>query len=184
MVAVKSKDKEQLEQRTAVVVVGIGNMCRRDDSIGLLVARALKERAYEQRMAGAHVIECSGGSFELIEAWHGADSVIVVDAVASGAAPGTLFRLEAKTRPLPSSLFHYSTHGFNVAHTIELARLLGKLPPKLVVFGIEGLDFRYGLGLSEDLTDALPRVIEAVLQCVGEPAGNAPNPAGNDIGDS
>ena len=41
--------------------------------------------------------------------------------VQSGAAPGTIHRLDATETPVPSRFFHYSTHAFSVAQAVELA---------------------------------------------------------------
>ena len=64
----------------------------------------------------------------LIEDWAGADAVIVVDAVSSGAPPGTIHRLDPLSAPIPAALSQGSTHAFGLAETIELARALGRLP--------------------------------------------------------
>ncbi|MEO8285213.1 MAG: hydrogenase maturation protease [Chloroflexota bacterium] len=144
-----------------IAIIGIGTDYRRDDAAGLLVARALKGHV----PSGATVHECAGASFELIDLWVGADLVILVDAVCSGAGAGTIYHIEVRNAPIPSYFFHYSTHGFNLADTIELARLLGKLPPRVVVFGVEGADFAYGAGLSEDIAPAIERLAASVLDC-------------------
>ena len=67
----------------------------------------------------------------LIEDWAGADAVIVVDAVSSGAPPGTIHRLDPLAEPIPAALSQGSTHAFGLAETIELARTLDRLPPRL-----------------------------------------------------
>lgn len=150
-----------------VVVIGVGNDYRRDDGVGPLVARALrKQLSLQPAAAGVRISECAGGSFDLIDSWEGAAAVILVDAAFSGAIPGTIHRIDARYQPIPSSLFHYSTHGFGVAETIELAKLLGKLPPRMVVFGIEGADFGQGEGLSQELGAAMDGVTQSVLSCI------------------
>jgi hydrogenase maturation protease len=90
--------------------------------------------------------------------------VILVDAVYSGAEPGTVHRLEAHARPIPGSFFHRSTHAINVADAVELARSLGELPPRLVVYGIEGRSFEAGVGLSPEVEKAAQEVVEAALR--------------------
>jgi hydrogenase maturation protease len=135
-----------------------------DDAAGLLVARELRERLARGSLCQAHVLECAGGSFELIDLWAASPYVVLVDAVASGADPGTIFRFDAHDRPLPSSLFHYSTHGFNLADTVELARLLDKLPANLTVFGIEGAQFGAGEAISEDVAAAIHQMVETLVQ--------------------
>ena len=80
----------------------------------------------------------------LIEDWSGADAVIVVDAVSSGAPPGTIHRLDPLSEPIPAALSQGSTHAFGLAETIELARTLDRLPARLTVYGIEGERFAAG----------------------------------------
>jgi hydrogenase maturation protease len=65
-----------------------------------------------------------------MEAWRGVETVIIIDAVMSGAEPGTIRRLDAKTQPLQKDAFRCSTHAFGVAEAIELSRARGELPQK------------------------------------------------------
>jgi hypothetical protein len=64
--------------------------------------------------------------------------VVIVDAVTSGAAPGTVHRFEPRDGALPSDLRFASTHAFSIADALELARALGRAPQRVVVFGVEG----------------------------------------------
>ena len=62
-----------------LVVIGIGNEYRRDDGAGLVVARRIRAAA-----PGLRVREESGEGAALIEAWRGAEIVVLCDAVHSG----------------------------------------------------------------------------------------------------
>ncbi len=137
------------------LIIGIGNPYRRDDGVGIVVARRLAA----ERLDSTRVIEQSGEGTALMEAWQGAEHVIVVDAVQSGAAPGTIHRLDARARPMPSRFFHYSTHAFSLAEAIELARALDQLPRRLIVYGVEGTDFSAGEGLSPEVAPAVDEVV-------------------------
>ena len=141
------------------LIIGLGNQYRRDDAVGLTVARHLKEAA----PAHVRVLEESGEGTALIESWKGAETVILIDAVHSGAKPGTVRRFDAHGQPIPTRFFHYSTHAFGVAEAVELARVLGQLPPRLIVYGIEGKTFEAGLGLSPEVEKAAQEVVERVL---------------------
>jgi hydrogenase maturation protease len=127
--------------------------------VGPLIAR----RVAEQAPGLARVIAESGEGAALLEAWRGAPLVILCDAVQSGAAPGTFHRLEPDRQPVPTGFFRYSTHAFSVAEAIELARALGDLPPRMLVYGIEGADFAAGLALSPAVAGAVDRVVRAVV---------------------
>jgi len=147
-----------------LVVIGVGNLYRRDDAVGLLIARRVREGVPAQ----IAVLEESGEGAALLEAWRGAETVILCDAVRSGAEPGTIHRLEADRQPIPSGFFRYSTHAFSVAEAVEMARALGQLPPHLMIFGIEGADFAAGTELSPTVEAAAHTVIREVLAVVHE----------------
>lgn len=143
-----------------VLIIGLGNEYRGDDGAGLLVARRLREIL----SAPVKVIEQSGEGAALIEAWKDFQNVILIDAVHSGAKPGTLFRFEAHRQAIPTQFFHYSTHAFSVAEAIELARALNQLPPRLIVYGIEGKNFAAGVELSPEVDKMTPEIVDQVIQ--------------------
>src|SRR2546425_140515 len=87
-----SASKSTRSKRTmeaAVLVIGVGNEYRSDDGVGLAVLRVLKAAGLPQTC----FIESNGDAMGLLEAWAAATNVILIDAVASGAAPGTIHRL-------------------------------------------------------------------------------------------
>jgi hydrogenase maturation protease len=131
------------------VVVGVGNDWRGDDAAGLVVARRL-------RAAGIPAVEAGGDPAVLLDAWAGASHAIVVDAVRSGAAPGTVHRLDAGR--LPDGLRAGSTHALGLAEAIALARTLGRLPARLEIYGIEAGQAQ----IAADLTPAVARAVAAL----------------------
>jgi hydrogenase maturation protease len=139
-------------------VVGVGNSWRRDDAAGLAVARRLAGTLPDQ----VEVLEREGEPTALIEAWDDAEAVWLVDAVSSGAPAGTLHRVDASRNALPSELFRTSTHHVGLAEAVELARALDRLPPRLVVYGVEGERFDVGDGLTPEVAAAADRAADAV----------------------
>ncbi|MBI2928176.1 MAG: hydrogenase maturation protease [Verrucomicrobia bacterium] len=153
--ALNGSDEGASDSKAHTLIIGIGNRYRRDDGVGIVVARRLAP----ERLDGIRVIERSGEGAALLEAWQGAERVIVVDAVQSGAPPGTIHRLDARAQPMPTRFFHYSTHAFSLAEAIELARALDQLPRRLLVYGVEGADFTAGEGLSPEVAAAVDEVV-------------------------
>ncbi len=135
-------------------IIGCGNADRGDDAAGILVARRLRE-------LGLDSIEHAGDGFALLELWHGSDDVVLVDAVLSGAAPGTVSVWEPGSEPLKVQDCGCSTHGFGPAEAIEIGRALGRLPRRIRVYGIEAAQFEPG-------STAGPEVLEAVERVAGE----------------
>ncbi len=110
---------------------------------------------------GIRILEEEGEPGTLIEGFALVKEVLVIDAVSTGAEPGTLHRFDATHEPLPAEVFRASTHALGVADAIELARELDRLPQRIAVYGIEGESFETGEGLS-------PAVAETVNRLVGE----------------
>jgi len=144
---------------TRGVVLGVGNDYRGDDGAALAVVRRLEGRV----PAGVSVQAFEQEPTRLIDAWAGADSAVVVDAVASGAEPGTVHRFDASSEPLTTLVFRASTLAFGVGEAIELARALGKLPRRVVVYGVEGRSFTAGEVLSDRVAEAVEPAAQAVL---------------------
>jgi hydrogenase maturation protease len=114
------------------------------------------------------VLARDGDFVSLLDDWQGADAVVLIDAMSSESMPGTIRRYDAHDQGLPSAFARSSTHAFGLPEAIELARALGRLPLRIVVFGIEGRDFTAGAGLSPDVDRAIDEVVRLVTQEVAE----------------
>jgi hydrogenase maturation protease len=128
------------------IVIGIGNVSRGDDGAGRLVLKLLQ--AALPAGADIELIEHNGEGASLLSHLDGAGAAFIADACRSGAPPGTVRRFDAAAAPLPQSMSGFSTHGLGLAGAIELARALGQLPPRCVVYAIEGSSFEAGAPLS------------------------------------
>lgn len=146
------------------MVIGVGNSWRGDDAAGLEVVRRLRRPAPPPEVT---VVEQEGEPASLLDAWTGADRVLVVDGVSSGSRPGTLHRFEASDGPLPAQLFRSSTHALGVAEAIELARELDRLPSGLTVYGVEGENFGPGEGLTPEVEAAVERLVSELCDELG-----------------
>jgi hydrogenase maturation protease len=149
--------------QTKILVIGIGNAYRQDDAVGLILARKVQEELGDQ----VQVRQESGEGAALMESWQNADAVILLDAVQTGGAPGVVCRLDAHAACIPARFFRCSTHAFSVAEAVELSRALGQLPPRLIVYGIEGGSFEAGIGLTSAVQRAVPEIVERIREEVG-----------------
>jgi hydrogenase maturation protease len=145
-----------------VLVVGVGNPLRGDDGAGVEVARRVRDRAG----AGFEVRELRGDPTGLLDVWPGREAVVLVDTMRSSASPGTFRRLDASREPLPTRQRHgpSTTHAAGLAETIELARALGALPARVIVYAVEGARYDAGACLSDELAAIVPTLAERVLR--------------------
>jgi hydrogenase maturation protease len=128
-----------------ILILGVGNIDRGDDGAGIQAARKLQDRRRVHE-----VRDC----LRLIDLWEDETDVTVIDATVSGAEPGTITKFDGLKDRLPANTFQ-STHSFGLAESVELARVLERLPARLTIYGIEAGSFGHGQALT-------PRVEEAV----------------------
>jgi hydrogenase maturation protease len=148
------REREREEGEKQLSLIGIGNRSRSDDAAGLEVVRRLRLA----HPPGVRLIEQEGEPVSLIESWSAADEAVVVDAVSSGSAPGTLYRFDVTDAPLPAEVFP-STHAMGLPEAVELARQLGRLPGRLVVYGVEGESWEAGERLSEPVQKTVEKLV-------------------------
>ena len=140
-------------------IIGVGNELRHDDGLGIIAARRLISLVPSDVI----VIEDFGEGTSLMNNWENANKVIIIDAVNAEYEPGKIIRLCANHGPIPGKFFNYSTHAFGVAEAIELTRSIDELPMELILFGIQGMEFGSGIGLSIKVKKSMDRLVELVL---------------------
>jgi len=149
-----------------VVVVGLGHPDRGDDAVGSLVARRVAERA--AGLSPAITIVEQADPAGLLDLWEGADLAVLVDAVRSDRPAGEVLVLDVTTAPLPVGDWSAGgSHALSLAAAIELARVLGRLPGRLVLVGVEVRDAGLGVGVASVVTDAVEAATDAVLALLG-----------------
>ncbi len=151
------------------LVVGLGNPDRGDDAVGPVVAAGIAGLGLPCVDVIAHEDPTC-----LLDAWSEHSAVVVVDAVCSGAAPGTVVAIETGGHDGPAMGQAWDrtgrggTHAFGLATAIELARALGRMPERLVLVGVEVGCVEHGAGLSPAVRSALGRVQEVVVGLVAQ----------------
>jgi hydrogenase maturation protease len=141
------------------LIVGIGSP-HGDDQIGWAVVQRLADRLPPG--ARAQVVRQPA---ELLDGLNDVELLVVCDACHSGGAvePGTLSRWTWPTEALVVPR-RSGSHDFSLPYVLMLAQRLGKLPPRVVVWGIE-------LGVvgpnqlpRRDLLSALPAIVQTILE--------------------
>lgn len=160
-----------------VVVAGFGSEFRRDDGVGLVVAGRVADTMPDTFDVGPVV-----DPLDLLGRWDGADLAVVVDAVRSGADPGTVRLVELAGPPSagdgdgavgghPGGAT--SSHGIGLTGVLRLSRALERQPRRVVVVGVEGHDFGDGTGLSAPVAEAVPGAVALVARIILEARGCA-----------
>jgi hydrogenase maturation protease len=152
--------------RRRVVIIGIGNPWRHDDGAGWVTADVAGARLGPD---AAVVVQSDGEPARLIDAWTDADLAVVVDAVRTGAAPGTIHHVEAVDAMNRRLSDLASSHGLGLGDAVRLGRAVGQLPRRLMVFGIEAADVSAGRGFSSAVAGAVQTVAHSIERAVRAP---------------
>ena len=157
------------------LVVGLGNLSRRDDGLGFFAVNAVRAR-----LGRAPLDEYDDGmndlghetdfalvpqlSPELAEAAAQCDRLVLVDARVVGDEGVTVEEIGVQSAPSARLLSHEM-------HAAEFLALIGALygsRPSVFVVSVKGHDYDFGLGLSEEVEALLPSVVERVLALIAE----------------
>ena len=147
------------------LVIGLGNPLVSDDSVGLRVAAELKTRLADR--PDVEVDEDFWGGLRLMERLAGYGRAIVIDAIITGAEPGTIHHLTPDAIPTQRSA---SAHDVNLPTALEFGRQAGLPLPEnenILLIGIEVenvLDF--GETCTPAVQAAVPKAVEEVLQAL------------------
>ena len=144
------------------LVLGIGNPILTDDSVGLRVARLVRDKLDPQK---ATVAEVSFTGLELLDLMVGYERVVIVDSIQTvGGQVGEVYRLEPDNLGLTYDTT--SIHGVNLVTAIDIGQKLGlTLPEKVVIFAVEVADVAtFGEECTPAVRQAIPRVAEMVLR--------------------
>jgi hydrogenase maturation protease len=142
-----------------ILVMGVGNLLLQDEGAGV---RAVEEfsRRYE-RPAGVELLDGGTSGIELLQYLQGRDVLILMDVVRSGEPCGTLSRHEGDEVP---SLFQkkISPHQLGISDLLATARLMGSMPGKVILYGIEPKTIDTGLELSAEIAGSIGRLTDLV----------------------
>ena len=138
------------------VVLGIGNTILSDEAAGVRTVEAL-EQAW-QMPDNVMLIDGGTSGMEMIEDLSGVDLLIVIDVVKTGAAPGTVVKIEGADIPV---FFRnkLSPHQIGLPDVLASLELLDAIPKEIVVLGVEPVSLELGM----DMTPAIAARIGQLL---------------------
>jgi hydrogenase maturation protease len=148
------------------LVAGVGNVFQRDDAFGVEVIRLLEGRSWppgvkvaDFGIRGVHLV------YELLDGW---DQFVLVDAAQRGSAPGTVTVLEVEPDHVPSPAGVMDAHGLAPDQVFAMLAAMGGRPGRCLVVACEPADVSSGMGLSDQVREALPAAVRAVEEIVGQ----------------
>lgn len=161
-----------------VTIIGIGNTLMGDDGVGVAVARLLQART--DLGPAVTVIDGATGGMALSAHFSTDDAVIVIDAIAVGDVPGSVYRLDPDESGI-TQLRSHTSHGLSLPNLIMAARLCGA-NPRVIVYAVQIGSITTGFDtLTPEVADALPDIVDLVIAEAAALA-SAPAPVQSPLG--
>lgn len=143
-----------------ILVLGLGNILLSDEGVGVHVIHLLRERYdFPQEV---EVMDGGTLALDLLPYVEDADRLLIVDAVQMDAPPGRLIRLEGEEVPAVLNM-KYSPHQMGLSDLLAAARLLGRYPAEVVLWGIQPACLDVGLELSPAVVAQVETLVQNVL---------------------
>jgi len=132
-----------------------------DDGAGVKVIQHLAENY----RFPPEVTVLDGGTLglDLLPRLEGIDRLLIVDAVETGNAPGSLIRLSGDEIPIVMET-KLSPHQMGLKDLIAISVLQGVKPPEMVLLGVQPETIELGLDLSPAVEEQFDELINKVIQ--------------------
>ncbi len=143
-----------------IAVIGIGNILMGDEGLGIAVVEELKKRELPK---GVEVHDCATLGLQILNFFKDYDFLIVVDVVKSNGKPGDVYVLDfdqCEDYGIPVSL-----HDIDFVKAFKIGSLVYEIP-KIIIVGVEPERIEFGIGLSESVKRAIPKVIDKVVELI------------------
>lgn len=147
--------------RTAVI--GLGNPLMGDDGVGVAALERLRTQFHFPE--GVELVDGGTWGMNLLPLIEGAARLVLLDAINTGAPPGTLTALRRDA--LPRYFSHkLSPHQIDLREVLALAEWRGTLPIELVALGIQPERVELEEGLSPLVAASLDDLVELAVCCL------------------
>ncbi len=155
-----------MQSRPPKLFVGVGNVLKRDDGVGVRVAQIM---AGLRLPPSVEVYDAGTVGLEAAAMLERRQLVVVADAIEAAAEPGAIFRFSPQQlRPYVKTAL--SLHDVHLLDALDETRLLGTAPAQVTVFAVQVGDVSTGLGLSPAVEASLEKVLRLATDALGLPA--------------
>ena len=146
-----------------IAIIGLGNPLRGDDGIGLVVLRYLQDC---KKTLSKEIDFIDGGTsgMNLVHFLENYDSVFLLDAVDFKGTPGELRKFTVEEVKNQKIQWFLSTHEPDFLSVFAILQQLGKIPTRVLIFGVQPKDMSYKVGFSKEINTALPHLQKKILK--------------------
>ena len=155
-----------MDSNNRALIASVGNILLSDDAFGAAVIRRLAARLLDDNVRVADFgIRSVHLAYEILREKY--QTVIIVDAMSRGGAPGDLYILDpsqADGRDCDT----VAAASLTSETVIRLLRKLSARPKRLLFVGCEPQTLNQDIGLSEPVDHAVGKAVEIILRTLNE----------------
>ncbi len=148
-----------------LTIIGCGNLNRRDDGVGVVVAQRLQERLRRHPVPNVQVFDCGTAGIDVMFKAKGSDALLIIDAAVSGSEPGSVYDVPGHelAQPYEPSM---SLHDFRWDHALAAGRKIFReaFPSDIRVWLVEAETTDYGLEMTPAVSEAADVVYRRALK--------------------
>jgi hydrogenase maturation protease len=162
-----SKNNSIRNDNKKLIIIGIGNLTRKDDGVGIQIINQLKEM--KDIPTGVKVVDLGTGGVDIALALDGWEKAIIIDAIRGEINQvGTIIEQIVQTNKLPDIKGMSSTHGFDAITALKLAKEIEsiKIPKEIRIIGVEIKEEGMGVELSPKVKSAVPKIIARIIEII------------------
>lgn len=144
----------------SVLVLGIGNLVMSDDGAGVHVVRKLLETY--RFPENVKVVDGGTLGLDLLPMLENVTNLILVDAVNTGAPPGTLVRMYGEELPIALET-KVSPHQMGLKDLLAVSELMGHKPCEMVLIGVQAGSVEMGTEMTAEVNATIDGMILNIL---------------------
>lgn len=156
------------ETAPELAVVAVGNPIMGDDGVGARVVETLEESPLAER-SDLTLANAGTTAFFALEAMSGCDRAIVVDAIATGAEPGTVHQYRYVDGAFEEEIPEMTMHDFSFAEALRAGREAYDLPAEVLVLGVEPARIEMSMELSDPIERAVSTLVDRIREEIPDP---------------
>ena len=152
-----------------LTVLGIGNILMQDEGVGVRLMEAVRDA--RDWPSDVEFVDGGAGGLNLLNVIEAAERLIVFDAAEMALAPGEHRTFRPEDLPADRSTGRVTMHDVPFLEALELCERFSRRPPT-VILAIQPKTVDFGRQLSDELSSALARLVDAGVKCVAEACGS------------
>lgn len=146
--------------RKRIAIVGVGNILLGDEGIGVRVLEELEKEKYSEKI---NFLDAGTAFFSIVSELRKVEKAIIIDAVHGGKKAGTVYRFNIDDIAGKGNSI-ISLHDFGVIESVQLERVIAKLPDEIIFYGVEPQNVTPSLELSSVLQGKLKYVVQKIFE--------------------